>query len=162
MEKTVSYQVELVGALSYTAGRYGTFERNKPKVITNASHVEFFKHSPEFIVTELEPPRKAKTAAVTPKAVTRTPSKAPPPVADDADEEDEEDEEEDEEADEEDDEDEADGPAVETYSKSDLEGLTKPALVELGKEFRLKLDANDAKPKLVGEILKAQIAARKA
>lgn len=173
----VKATVELISSLSLTA-RGRTMYKGKPIVTTNPSDIAFYKARPkEYLVTVHEPAKekgsKSAPASVPPKAG-KKPSKAPPPPV----EEDEEEEEEGEEGDEgEEDEGEdledvdvGDGEAVEasdskpvTYRKSDLEKLNKTTLLAVASnDFGLKLDANASKPKLMEEILKAQIARKQA
>ena len=168
-------KVELMGALTHS-GRGRSFERGKPQILTGASEIAYYKAQSEFSVTILaEPvpvappkvamrpgvapsrvvPRPAVAAKVTPKAVAVAVEGEPEDTGEDAEEgaeggaegEGEE------------------GAAEEleanpVLKKAQLEAMTKAALVEVGKDsFGLVLNVDWAKPKLVGEILKAQIAA---
>jgi hypothetical protein len=171
METQKRYKVELVGSISHESPRGRKMEKGKSAIITSKEEVAYYKAQPEYIVSRIRDPKEEKKVA-TPKAVKRTPSKAPPPPVDE-DEEDEDDDDDDDsdedDVDEDDDddsddedEDEESQEATGHYTKSTLMALTKTALIELAtNEFRLKADDSNTKEQLVGGILKAQIAAAK-
>ena len=188
MENVKRYQVELTGSLTFETSKGEKFQRGQSKIITKESDVAYYKSNPEFLVTRLRDPKPVAAVvapkSIPPKAASRSKAPPPPVVEEDEDEDDIEnseddeddeeesdsdedpdedsDDEEDDDSDEEEDADES-GPAVSTYSKTQLLALTKPAIVELGKQdFNLRLDVDDNKTALVSAVLQAQIAAVKA
>jgi hypothetical protein len=164
-------KVELIGALTHE-GRGRRFERNKPQILTKASEIAYYKAQSEFSVTMLAVPAAAKPAPVKPgvkptaaKPGAKPAAKPAPAPEPEESEEDTEDAEDDGEEPEESEESTDDGEEPEeqeaspVFKKADLEAMTKAALVELGKDhLGLALNVEHPKPKLVGEILKAQIA----
>jgi type IV secretory pathway VirB10-like protein len=157
-------RVELMGSLSYNF-RGREWEQGKPAILTNAAEIDAYRRKAEFKVTVLQDPKPAAAKPAPGKKVAK-----PAPVVEEPDEDedsDDEDEEPDEDgdADEEtddqaDDEDEQEAKPV--YKKAELEKQEKGSLMELAKsDFGLTLPATMSKPKMIGEILKAQIAAQK-
>jgi hypothetical protein len=168
-------KVELIGALTHE-GRGRRFERNKPQILTKPSDIAYYKAQSEFSVTMLAVPAAAKPApakpgvkptAAKPGAKPAKPAPAPEPEDTEESEDTEEPEDDGEDTDAEESEESTDDSeeaaeeqeASPVFKKADLEAMTKAALVELAKDhFGLTLNGEHPKPKLVGEILKAQIA----
>ncbi len=150
-------RIELRGCTTHTC-RGRKVKRGEPFWTTNVSDIAYYQAQSEFSVSILEAPKPKPKPKSKPKAP------APPPPSSDEEESGDGDEDEDDDledaAEEPEESEEPEEPEVtSSYTKIDLQKLTKKALVGLANDdFNLELDPDISKSKMVRGILKAQTA----